>query len=225
MEAFLRTRGVTPPVDYPYKRYDYFTHTDYGFDELIDQSDTAGRETERGIWARVMTRLLKGSSSEWSTCLHASITQTGRTFTYNVHCGPIPAQWVQQLRTRLVFRTPSASTAYRRSYYFARLRPSLSLVLSPLSRPILTAKKPGRYCSSSGYATRPRGRANPRPHPSACRSPRAMRELGKWYDALDRVLGRRRPGDLETIQEALRSQRLIFTHQEDWVFLGEVFQS
>jgi len=50
-----------------------------------------------------------------------------------------------------------------------------------------------------------------------------MRELAKWYDALDRVLARRRPEELATIRTAFLSERLIFSSNGEWVRASEVF--
>lgn len=225
VEQFVRSRGCAPPARYRYSRPN-FSRTDFDFDGELFQHWTRLAKTDPGVWSRVLGRLLSGPASEWSSWLNATIAESGSSYSYQLPCEPIPAQWVYRLRS-----LPCLSDTFGQSHVPAEL-----LIRTPETEPLLGAE-PFVAADFDREETKPLllllgARDTPAGAGSILDRIRALaeipspplRELAKWYDALDRVLARRRPDDLTLLQEAFASERLIYSAQADWVFSGEVFQ-
>lgn len=225
VEQFLRSRNCAPPVRYRYARPN-FSLTDFDFDDELFNSWMQRAKAEPDIWRRVLGRMLRGPASEWSAWLHATITESGTSNSYQIACDPIPARWVQRLRN-----LPCLADTFGQPHAPAEL-----LIRTPETEPLLGVE-PFVAADFDREETKPLllllgARDTPAGAGSILNRIRALaevsspplRELAKWYDALDRVLARRRPDDLTAIQEAFAGERLIFSAQDEWVSVGEVFQ-
>ena len=225
VEQFVRARGCPPPTRYRYSRPN-FSRTDFDFDEDLFKHWTERAKSEPNIWSRVLGRLLKGPSSEWSSSLNATISESGSSYSYQLPCDPIPAQWVYRLRS-----LPCLADTFGQPHVPAEL-----LIRTPETEPLLGVE-PFVAADFDREETKPLllllgGRDTPAGAGSILDRIRALaevptpplRELAKWYDALDRVLARRRPDDLTLLQEAFAAERLIYSAQGEWVSVGEVFQ-
>jgi len=225
VEHFLRTRGCAPPSQYRYSRPN-FASADFDFDDTLFKHWTERAKAEPNIWTRVLGRLLKGPATEWTSSLHASISESGKSHSYSLPCDPIPAQWVYRLRS-----LPCLVDTFGNPHVPAEL-----LIRTPETEPLLGVS-PFVAADFDREETKPLlrllgARDTPAGAGSILDRIRALsqipapplRELVKWYDALDRVLARRRPDDLRAIQAAFAAERLIFSAQDQWVSVGEVFQ-
>ncbi len=225
VEQFVRGRGCPPPSRYRYSRPN-FSRTDFDFDEDLFKHWSQRAKAEPGIWGRVLSRLLKGPASEWSSSLNATVSESGSSYSYQLPCDPIPAQWVYRLRS-----LPCLSDTFGHPHAPAEL-----LIRTPETEPLLGVE-PFVAADFDREETKPLllllgARDTPAGAGSILDRIRALAaipapplsELAKWYDALDRVLARRRPDDLTAIQEAFAGERLIFSAQNEWVSVGEVFQ-
>jgi len=225
VEHFLRNHGCAPPSRYRYSRPN-FANTDFDFDEVLLKHWTERAKTDPDIWARVLGRLLKGPATEWTSSLHASISESGSSYSYQLPCDPIPAQWVCRLRS-----LPCLADTFGGPHAPAEL-----LIRTPETEPLLGVE-PFVAADNDREETKPLllllgARDTPAGAGSILDRIRALaeipvpplRELAKWYDALDRVLARRRPDDLTVIQEAFAADRLIYSAQGEWVCADEVFQ-
>ena len=223
--AFLKGRGVGPPDKYNYKA-PVFQLTDWDFDPVLRTTWEQRAVDEPQLWVRVLSRILHSPSTEWVPALCADVHEMYGSNTRHVDVAPIPASWVQRLRSvaclpdtfgqaripaELLLRTPETEP----------LQGVEPFVLADLdheeSRPLLRLL---------GCRDTPTG-AGPlldrlRALGAAAAPP--MSELAKWYDALDRVLLRRRPQDRLLIRSAFASEALAFTDQGEWVVVGELYQ-
>lgn len=226
VEMFLRARRCPPPSRYGYARSNFFSCTDFDFDEDLFRHWAERAKTEPNIWSRVLGRLLKGPAAEWASSLNATISESWNSYHYPLPCDPIPAQWVHRLRG-----LPCLVDTFGQPHVPAEL-----LIRTPETEPLLGVE-PFVSADLDREATKPLllllgcrdTPADARPILDRIRALAAtatppLRELAKWYDALDRVLARRRPDDLTFLQKAFAGERLIYSDQGEWVSLGEVFQ-
>ncbi len=224
-EQFLESRGVGRPSTYHY-RTPSFQITDHDFDRRLRPFWEKLALNDQTIWARVLERILLAPPHERAKVLYAELHECWGAYTRRVQCGTIPAKWLVSLRGLVCI--PDTHGKLR--------EPAQLLLRSPDTEPLLGAEA---FVSAELDTPANRelllllgARATPAGADSILNRIRALSEaetpplteLGKWYDALDRVLGRRRPDDLELIREAFSDQSLIFTEQGEWACLGEVFQ-
>lgn len=224
-EQFLVSRGVGRPSTYHY-RTPSFQITDHDFDRRLRSFwDQLARDDET-IWARILERILLAPPHERAKVLHAELHECWGAYTRRVQCDTIPAKWLVSLRGLACIPDTHGKLH----------EPAQLLLRSPDTEPLLGAEA---FVSAELDTPANRelllllgARATPAGAESILNRIRALSEaespplteLGKWYDALDRVMGRRRPDDLEVIREAFDQQSLIFTDQGEWAYRGEVFQ-
>jgi hypothetical protein len=225
LEQRLSKRDVLRPRAYRYSR-ENFTWKDFDFDPLLVNHWEDRSTSESEVWKQIAERLLRGPASEWQAFLRASVNECGNTYTLTLQCDPIPASWIHRFRSlpclpdthgrphvpaELLIRTPDTEPLIGVERFVAadldreETKPLLRL-LGCRGTPAGTGPLVERIRALSQTTTPP------------------LRELGKWYDALDRVVGRRRPDDLAKLKEIFATERLILSDQGEWVTSSEVFQ-
>jgi hypothetical protein len=226
LENLIRSRGSTPPSSYHYK-YPDLTCVDVDFDERLLEYWMERAKSDASCWSRVVERLLTGPASEWSSSLYSKLSETSSSKTTRpMNCEPVPARWIDRLRS-----LPCLTDTFGKPHVPAEL-----LIRTPETEPLFGVE-PFVEPNADREETKPLllllgCRNTPAGVDSILDRIRALatiqtpplRELTKWYDALDRVIARRRPNDVSALQRAFAAERLIYSAHGDWVLSREVFQ-
>lgn len=224
-EEHLRARGTPAPRAYPYSS-GTLEVADFSFDPAILEHWNKVGNVRLDLHAAALANLLKGPAAEWKNKLHASAHQNGRVYKKPVNCDDIPAEWIVLLRSKrclkdthgylrlpseLLLRTPDTEALrdiepfVTAEFDTAQNRPLLDL-LGVRSTPSGTKKIIERLEALSRI-----------PNPA-----QLVIEISKLYEALDRIVARCAPPELQAASETFEQKSLILSESGEWVTSGEV---
>lgn len=224
VEKIAVERGGHKPSEYHYKR-DSFRLDDFDFPEGAIDHDTEGDDA-LSRWCTVLKALLNGPSHEWKGKLQASIRHVGNSNEPLLDCGPLCASWLLRFRSLpclpdtfgnlhipadLLLRTPDTEPLMGIEQF---VHADLDVAANrPLLRALGVRDNP-----ADPHKILDRLRAISRvPDPS-----RVITEIARLYEALDRVVSRMSPAQLEKIAEIFTTEDLILSDGGEWLSTGEI---
>lgn len=223
----FRDRQVEPPSSYPYQR-DNFRLEDYDFEEVLVGHWGEMSRTDPRIWATVLRRVLRAPWWYWSSRTEATLKQRGTVHEQRVHSDAIPSKWI--VRFRSLKCLPDTHGVLRQPSELLLRTPSTEALMDvePFVESEIDTEATKPLLSLLGVRDTPAGLDKlldriralatlPEPLPQ-------LREIAKWYGALDRVLGRCSTEDQEDARGAFSNERLILTEDGGWVTSAEAFQ-
>ena len=223
--VFLRDRGVEPPERYNY-RSPSFQVKDWDLHRQLKPHWTKQALDDPEIWAKVLECILVAPFKEREAVLFAEMHELYGSNGRRVQCDAFPSKWILAFRELKCLRDTLGQIH----------EPAALLLRSPETEPLIGVEQ---FVAAELDTPANRdlllllgARATPAGAGSILDRIRALSkaekppltELGRWYDALDRVLGRRRPDDLQLIRAAFEDQNLVYTDGGEWAARGEVFQ-
>lgn len=226
-EEFLRSRSASSPTSYSY-RSRKFEVEDYDFDpDLISHWEQLAASC-RDAWVQILAFVLEDDVRFWLDTSQAEAREVsqGGNYKKRVDCGAIPAKWLVRFA-----QTPCVPDTYGRPSHPAEL-----LMRSPDTEPLLGVESfvKAEWDTEStkpllkllGVRDTPVGadKLVDRIRALASVAEPPIHEIGKWYDALDRIVARSRPENVSQLRQTFRSERLILTAEEDWATSDAVFQ-
>lgn len=225
VKRFATARGGDEPGAFHYQRDDFHVE-DYGLPpDLMKHWEKPAKE-DPSIWARVLEGILAGPSHNWTEKTEAQIRHLGRSYRPLLDCGTLASEWIMHFRSvaclpdihgklhipaELLLRTPDTEPLMniepfvRPDLDVERTKPLLRL-LGVRSTPTHADNLLERLRALSGFR-------KPDQH---------LSQISRIYEALDRVVLRCRPEELETIIEAFQEKALILTTTGEWAMSHEV---
>lgn len=224
VESIAEERGGQKPTSYRYQR-DSFTLDDFDLAEdvveALEESENASSE-----WAAILRSLLLGPVHAWKEKLVAAIYQDGNRYRQRLDCGPLCVKWI--LRLRSLACLPDT---------FGNLHiPTDLLLRTPDTEPLMSIEQ-FVHADLDVAANRPLLRAlgvrdNPAdPHKILDRlrgiskgsdPSRVITEIARLYEALDRVVARMSPAQLEDVVEIFAKEDVILSGANEWLSAGEI---
>lgn len=225
IQRILSDRGAERTGDFKYKR-ENFTLDDYDFpQEVLEHWERLASERP-GLWVEVLRCLLKAGSRFWFDTTHARIRQIGNAYTEFLACSPIPSKWV--LRFRGLRCLPNQNGEPR--------LPSELLLLNQDTEPMrgiesfvaleLDTQENRPLLELLGVRSDPTGtdkvverlRAT-----SKAREPqRLIVEINRLYEALDRIVARAAPSELDSLSNVFAAEPLVLSESGDWMTRNEL---
>lgn len=224
-EQHLKAHGLPRPFGYPYSSGSIDVD-DWSFDRDIREHWRKILEAKPSLYSAALTNVLSGPSSNWKDKLSATPHQNGRKYRQRVNCDTIPADWILMFRSlpclkdthgnarlpaELLLRTPDTEALRDiEPFVAAELdtpdnRPLLEL-LGVRSTPTGTKKIVERLETLSRI-----------PNPS-----QFILEIGKLYEALDRIIARCTPAELKIAVQAFETKALILGESLEWKTSDEI---
>jgi len=224
----LKSRGASPPTDYPYVT-DNFYLNDHDFDgDLVDHWTNLAR-THGNIWAKVVRCVLKAPSSYWRSRCDASVSQISRVGNKKSVCTEsIPAAWVVRLRGLACLHDTHGHARVPAELYLRMPKTEPLMGVEPFVRPELDTEATKPLLRLLGVRDTPEGLGRLLERIRAlARAPDSkplLSEIVKWYGALDKALAQCDAADLEEVRKAFAEEPLVLTGAGDWAKSSEVFQ-
>ncbi len=224
----LTPRGCPLPTDYPYPK-GYFQLHDHDFLPDLVQHWTAERG-EESVWGRVLESVLLADAALWADASQAKLYRHHTVTTKRpVTTEPIPAAWVHRFRSLKCL--PDGYGVYREpaELYLRTPETEPLLGVEPFVRAELDTEATKPLLRLLGVRDTPAGAdrliARIRAWSQTPKSADHLREVVRWYEALDRVLARAGTAVVDEARAAFRAEPLVLTHTGDWARAAEVFQS
>jgi len=224
-DSFLKQRGIAVPSRYPYGG-GRITFDDWGFDDEVLRHWNATSAQNADHWGKVLRTLLNAPSAGWSGKIKTESKQHWGRSSGLIACGEILPEWVELLRSKsclpdtrgflrqpaeLLLRTPDTEA-------LRDIEPFVDAFLdTPGNRPLL--ERLGVRTNPSS-PTRVLERLEALTH--ASQPLRLVVEINRLYEALDRVVSRCSPADLNSMEEAFSKRALILSEAGEWVSSGEI---
>ncbi len=224
-EQHLKAHGLGRPFGYPYSNGSIDVE-DWSFEREISEHWRKVLEVKPNLYSATLTNILSGPSSNWKDKLSATPYQNGRKYRQRISCDTIPADWILLFRSlpclkdthgnpripaELLLRTPDTEALRDiEPFVAAELdtpdnRPLLEL-LGVRSTPTGTKKIVERLETLSRI-----------PNPS-----QFILEIGKLYEALDRIIARCAPAELKTAADAFETKAIILGESLEWRTSDEI---
>ena len=225
LQHFLHARSVSAPERYALKTRK-FEIRDYDFDEELWTHWQGLAQSDPQIWVRVLREIVHAPERFWADTFLADVKQLGNAKEYALEVDETPASWVVHLRDLPCIADVHGSPR----------QPAELLLRSPDTEPLmgvepfveadLDREKTKPLLKALGVRETPASadKLVDRIRALSSSDEPPLHELGKWYDALDRIIARTRPDDLAKIRRHFSSERLILTASEEWAVSGEVFR-
>lgn len=224
VERIAAERGGQKPASYPYSR-DSFTLEESDFPEEIIKA-LGESEKANQTWSAILRSLLLGPEHGWKEKLVASIYHEGNRYRQRLNCGPLCASWILRFRSM-----PCLPDTFGNLHIPADL-----LLRTPDTEPLMSIEQ-FVHADLDVAANRPLLRAlgvrdNPAdPHKILDRLRAISRvpdpslvitEIARFYEALDRVVSRMSPAQLEKVSEIFTNEDLILSDAGEWLSTGEI---
>lgn len=224
-EQHLKAHGLERPYGYPYSSGSIDVE-DWSFDRDIRGHWEKVLEAKPGLHAAVLANILKGPASNWQNKLSATPHQNGRKYRQRVNCSDIPADWILTFRSlpclkdthgtarvpaEILLRTPDTEA-------LRDIEPFVAAEFDvPDNRPLLELL---------GVRSTPTGSKKIIDRlETLSRIPNASQlllEVGKLYEALDRIVARCSPDELQTTGEAFETKAIILGESLEWKTSDEI---
>lgn len=223
---FCANRGAESPKTFQLKA-STFVVSDFDFDATLLRYWNEAVDSGEITWRDVLVGMAGDSSRGWESSLNASVVERGTTKTYPMYGLKIPAGWVIRLRDKRCL--PDTRGELRVPAELLRRTPDTEPLMGvePFVDAELDVERNVPLLDLLGVRSSPAS-----PHSVVDRL-RALsqsdnppvQEVRKWYDAIDRMLYRHRPDDLQELRESFAAERLIWSEDHGWVCSTEVFRA
>lgn len=220
-----RRRGATNDLSYPYRNTQFILE-DWDFDDTCWRHWESLAATSPGVWASMMSRILRQPDECWKSASKAQLVQvatTGRR--RSVSSDPLLPGWILRLRElpclpdtfgkprlprELLRRTPQTEPLMGiESFVDGRLdtqgaRPLLDL-LGVSGKPLGPDRILDRLSALAGVEGAPAA------------------EVDQLYRRLDQFVSWSSPEDLQVVASSFRDQSLLLTEDGSWVTSADAF--
>ncbi len=224
-EQHLKGHGLDRPFGYPYSSGSIDV-ADWSFDRQVTEHWRKVLEVKSGLYAAALTNILNGPASNWTDKVSATAFQNGRKYRQRISCDAIPAEWILMFRSlpclkdthgkarlpaELLLRTPDTEPLRDiESFVAAELD-------TPANRPLLELLGVRATPTGAKKILERLETLSRLPNPT-----QLLLEIGKLYEALDRIVARCSPKELETAVEAFESKALILGVSLEWKTSDEI---
>ncbi|HRY49085.1 MAG TPA: hypothetical protein P5186_13640 [Candidatus Paceibacterota bacterium] len=221
----LKYRGIAEPQYYPYNTGD-FVLDDWGIDADLITHWKRVESVRSDLSAKAIVSLLKGPAHEWEEKLTAVAWQNGYKYRKQVSTESIPAEWLVFYRSKACL--PDTHGNLR--------QPAELLLRTPDTEPLMGVElfvqaeldSPGnrRLLDFLGVRSTPSGSNKIIERLKALsRTTDALRlivEINKLYEALDRIVVRFAPAELQSAVDSFEKEPLILSESGEWLTTGEI---
>lgn len=225
VRRFVSERGGSGPEEFHYQR-DSFTLEDFGFPPDLMSHWENRAKNDPAVWAAVAEGILITPQHVWAEKTQARILHNGTSYSKPLSCGLIPASWISHLRT-----VPCLPDSHGKLH-----APSELLVLTPATEPLrgvepfvrldLDTERTKPLLKLLGVRDTPADAdkllsrlhalsADPQPL-------QRLPEISRYYEALDRIVGRCATAELNPIREAFGQKAIILSDSGEWLSADEV---
>lgn len=224
LRDFFKSRNVVPSSHYP-KKSPLFQVRDFDFDPVLIRLWKEQSPKDSKLWSRVLSLMLE-QPDEVREILKAEAFQETNKYLHRLACDPIPAAWVIRFRT-LKCLPDIHGVLHEPAALLMRTADTEALMgVEPFLHGDVDVPKAREILKFLGVRDTPTGPASlieRMRQLTAAQSP-PIHEVAKWYDALDRLLARSRPDDLQFVRDAFAEDQLILTADCQWADSSEVFR-
>lgn len=225
IEREARLRGHQGELSYPYVT-SQFVIEDWDFEETYWRHWQALAAEDDRIWVKLVDRILAQRETYWSRAKSAKLLQVATTGnTRSMTFSPLLPSWALKLR-----KLPCLSDTrgfHRKPDDLLRRTPETESLMDvePFVHGILDRETTRPLLDLLGVRSTPTGPDRLidclRALAKADKPP--VHEVEKWYRRLDQMVGTCSTADFQKIRQALRTEKLILTHDGSWATASSVF--
>ncbi|MEY9625058.1 sacsin N-terminal ATP-binding-like domain-containing protein [Sinorhizobium fredii] len=227
IEQEAHKRGLRGELSYPYVTHQFLVE-DWDFEDSFWRHWKTLADDDERIWVNLVERILAQREAYWTRAKNARLLQvatTGNTraMTYS----PGVPSWV--LRLRELPCLPDTRGFHRKPGDLLRRTPETESLmdLEPFIHGLLDRDTTRPLLELLGVRDKPTGPDRLldclRALSKAAKPP--VSEVEKWYRRLDQMVTACSTADFQKIRQALRSEKLVLTHDGTWVTASAVFLS
>ena len=221
----LRHLGLRGEPQFHY-RSDQFAVEDWNFPSSHWNHWKSLAEDNDGFWAALLRRILEQPTSFWSGAMSARAIHLARNgHERAVTQEALTPEWIIRFRELPCFRDTWGQ--FRQPAEIFRRTPETEpfLGVEPFVEPELDTEATRPLLNLLGVRDKPTGpeRLLERLQALTYSQPPLVPEIQKWCLSLDQLFDRCSTEEIQSIRQALASNKLILTEQEDWAATEEVF--
>lgn len=225
VRQFIKSRGGPDQIDF-YVQVQRVEVSDFGFPQELIQFWNAKAREDVAIWAKITERIMSAQPWYWRNCLNATLVESN--FSHSRYLCEVKAEWIEFLSgTKCLFdmqgRVCVPSELYLRT---PATEPLMNV--EPFVRAEIDKEATKNLLRLLGVRDSPAGLIKLLERIRAlANAPNALallREISKWYDAIDRAIVRCDTEAVDEVARVFRVEKLILTESGDWVSISEVFQ-
>lgn len=225
IEQEARLRGHQGDLSFPYVT-SQFVVEDWDFEETYWRHWKALAAEDERIWVKLVDRILAQRDTFWSRAKSARLLQVATTGnTRSMTYGSLLPSWALKLRTLPCL--PDARGFHRKPDDLLRRTPETESLMDvePFVHGLLDRETTQPLLDLLGVRSTPTGPDRLldclRALAKADKPP--VHEVEKWYRRLDQMVETCSTTDFQKIRHALRTEKLILTHDGPWATASSVF--
>jgi hypothetical protein len=225
IEQEARLRGHQGDLSFPYVT-SQFVVEDWDFEESYWRHWEALAAEDERIWVKLVDRILAQRDTYWSRAKSARLLQVATTGnTRSMTYGSLLPSWALKLRNLPCL--PDARGFHRKPDDLLRRTPETESLMDvePFVHGLLDRETTQPLLDLLGVRSTPTGPDRLldclRALAKADKPP--VHEVEKWYRRLDQMVETCSTTDFQKIRHALRTERLILTHDGPWSTASSVF--
>jgi len=227
IEMEAQRRGLQGDLAYPYVTHQFVVE-DWDFeDHYWHHWETLAADDER-IWVTLAERILAQRETYWTRAKAARLLQVATTGnTRSMTFRPLLPSWALRLREQPCL-PDTRGFHYKPGDLLRRTPETESLMdVEPFVHGRLDRESTQKLLDLLGVRGTPTGpdRLLDRLRALARADKPPVHEVEKWYIRLDQMVGNCSTTDFQKIRQALRSEKLILTHDGAWTMASAVFLS
>jgi hypothetical protein len=221
----LKRRGLEGPDGYPYSSGDFYLE-DWGIDNDVVSHWKRVESVRPDISAKAIVNVLKGPAHEWEEKLSAVAWQNGRVYRKQVSTQGIPAEWIVLYRSKACL--PDTHGTLRQPTELLLRTPDTEPLMGvePFVQSDLDTLGNRRLLDLLGVRSTPSGSKKIIERLEALsKATDALRlvvDISKLYEALDRIVARCAPAELQTAVDSFATKPLILSETGEWMTAGEI---
>jgi hypothetical protein len=225
--TFLKSRGYDGNVNF-YTQLQAVEVTDFGFPEEVQHFWETKAKEDPTIWAKVLSAFLRASRRElWQKYTNVKLIESNYTNSRPVNCGPVRSEWLHLFSSKPCLFDTNEQPRVPAELYMRTPTTEPLLHVEPFVKSQLDTEATKPLLRLLGVRDTPanveslldRLRAltrAPEPQP-------LLREILKWYEALDRIVAYQRETTKE-LQQTFNKEPLVLTSTNEWMRATEVFR-
>ena len=223
----LQKRGYSGSLNYELNyKYPCFLLEDWDFDGEYIRHWTAMEKEKPDIWALICKRIMAESPGYWQNSNYAEVFERSTIDT----CKKLPIygvspSWLVRLREKACL--PDTHGALHKPYSLLRSTSDTEplMGIEPFVHGSLDRESTRQFLDVLGVGSKPRGLGQLIDRLRALSKSKVphVEESEKWYRAIDKMIDSCPTDELQTVEQAFQSEKLILSAEGSWCSASNIF--